>query len=150
MLEKGPISISYLHQYSLTHTHIHTQTLSLPHRLAFVSECAGAITCFVNAYDITGGEPHKTKSIPARCRRRCFCKRVCAFIRECVCVGVFEECSNCQVIRVHIQVCGAAGRLKQETDRQTLSGFSMAQSSCQEQPLQKHSGRDISTPVWSP
>lgn len=37
---------------------------------------------------------------------------------ECVGVGVFEECSNCQVIRVHIQVCGAAGRPEQETDTQ--------------------------------
>ena len=60
----------------------------------------------------------RQKILPVRCRRR-FCKRACGFIRERVCVGVFEECSNCQLIRVHIQVCGAAGRLKQETDRQT-------------------------------
>ena len=52
----------HTHTQTHTHTHTHTHTLSLPHRLAFVSECAGAITCFVNAYDITGGEPHKTKN----------------------------------------------------------------------------------------
>lgn len=42
----------YMHT---THTH------SFPHRLTFVLECAGARKCFVNAWNIKGGEPHRTK-----------------------------------------------------------------------------------------
>lgn len=56
---------------------------------------------------------------------------------------------KCQVIRVQIQVCKAAG--KPEQDRQTDTRWDQnGLIPCQAQPLQKHSGRDVSTLVWSP
>lgn len=107
---------------------LHT-TRCFPHRLTFMLECAGTHKC-CKCLQYYRRQTAQDKSIPTKCRHCFYKKDMCntQYVCEYVCVGVFEECSNCQVIRVQIQVCRAAGRPEQETDRQTLSGFSVARS----------------------
>lgn len=56
----------------------------------------------------------KKKTVTCWCYYKESCV-MCVF----VCVGVLQECGNCQVIRVHVEVCGAAGKAEQQTVRET-------------------------------
>lgn len=114
---------------------------------SFVSECAVKAT---SAFSIKSSKAHKTGvylwNMFGVFKTRATIHSTHLSVLAWVCL---RNVVKCQVIRVQIQVCKAAG--KPEQDRQTDTQWVQnGLIPCQAQPLQKHSGRDVSTLVWSP